>query len=119
MDASTLCGRENIGIRALSLSSHGFSYVAFTNKRVIITPTFGNRQIVEYKEIIQVDIETNYLQCRKEIKITKEGKPKVPLPPLKIGLGVFLQHEGCSSFTLPPEPGEQNFFSHSCLASIY
>lgn len=54
---------------------HCVSFVAFTDKRLIVAT--GTTHIVEYKTIIAVTIEMNYLHCRHEMKIEREGKPKV------------------------------------------
>jgi len=57
------------------------SFVAFTNKRVIMKPAFGAHSYVYFKDITAVTLELNYLYCRRELHIKrfipKEGNPKV------------------------------------------
>jgi len=47
------------------------SFVAFTDRRVLVKPVFGKRWTVDYAVLTEVKLETNYLQCRKELALRR------------------------------------------------
>jgi len=61
---------------------HKKSFIAFTNKRIILKPTTGSLRYVYYTHILNIKQSTNYLQlCRNEIEIRKQSgkdtRPKI------------------------------------------
>eukprot|EP01129_Flabellula_baltica_P015667 TRINITY_DN8061_c0_g1_i1.p1 TRINITY_DN8061_c0_g1~~TRINITY_DN8061_c0_g1_i1.p1 ORF type:complete len:214 (-),score=19.02 TRINITY_DN8061_c0_g1_i1:142-726(-) len=59
---------------------HKDSFVAFTNKRVIIKPSLGKRVVVRYQHMLNVKAKSNCLHfCRSELEIEKkDANDRIP-----------------------------------------